>query len=199
MKSVSAVLVVAILTVFTQHATAQDPRAIGIRLERGVEEKGRTNYFREESSFSIAVYGPIESRQVYRIHGIDRVFPIEEFTALLTEFYETFPKEAKTKLGELIPVPNILYTHGVWMELTQAGPELVTALSRKNGFALYYVTITPGFKIHDPPPELAELTIELKCIAYYQKRLQEIAAKIGRTEKQDTDDKSPAPAKSKAE
>ena len=191
MKSVSIILVFTVLTVFTQYATAQDPRAIGIRLERGVAAKGRTTYLREGSNFSIAVYGPREARQVYRIHGIDGEFPIESFTAVLNEFYEAFPKEAKTTLGELIPVPNILYTHGVWLEHTEAGTELVTALSKKNGFALYSVTITPGFKILDPPPEVAEVAFELQCIAYYQKCLREAVAKTG---KHDAADKSPAAA-----
>lgn len=166
---------------FVQFATAQDPRAVGIRLVRGIDEEGRSNYLREDSNFSIVVYGPTSEKQVYRIRGVDHEFSIDELSRFLTTFYKSFPTKSKTEeLHAPIPVPNILYTRGVWTELTEAGPELVTKLAKDHGVALYYVTITSGYTISNSPAEIPGpgLPYDLQCIAHYQKCLKDAATRI---------------------
>ena len=196
----SAAVIVA-FAAFMPFATAQDPRAVGIRLERGIEEEGRSTYLREDSNFSIVVYGPTDTsptgkRQVYRILGVNHQFSIDELSRFLTKFYKNFPGDAKTEgTGTPIPVPNILYTRGVWSELTEKGPKLVARLSKEHGMALYYVTITGGYKISNPPPKFAGpgLPYELQCIAAYQKRLKDAATRIQDGEQGGADQPATAP------
>ena len=191
---------------FIQFGTAQDPRAVGIHLERGIEEEGRSTYLRKESNFSIVVYGPTSSRQVYRILGVDREFGIDGLTDFLTNFYEDFQSDAKTKMthtSKPIPVPNILYSHGVWSELTEDGPKLVTRLAKNHGVALYRVTATAGYKISSPPAEFKVagpgMAYELQCIAYYQKRLKDAATRFDEEGEPDGADQPATAPKSKSE
>ena len=127
-------------------------------------------HLREESVYSVVVYGAHDSDGDYRILGLERPLKLEGLTALLNAFYDEFPKRAETPDKRLVPLPNILYGSGGWNETKEDGRSLVKGLSKKHGVALYYFQITPEYSISrnkdsDQVPSYPEA-----CIQYYQDR-----------------------------
>jgi hypothetical protein len=159
-------------------AEDQDPRAVSIIRQRGIEEEGKSTYLREESVYSIVVFGAPDSTGDYRILGLDQTFKIDELTLFLNAFYGGFPKKAKIpdeRLGGLVPLPNILYASGGWNEVKEDGRSLAAKFSEKYGVALYYFSTTPGYAISaQKEPGLPHYPTA--CIDLYQRRLKLIAA-----------------------
>lgn len=159
---------------------AQDPRAVSISKERGIEEAGKSGYRRDQTAFSIVIYGAHDSIGSYRIEGVDRAMKIDELTDFLKVFYGGFPKDATTSdkmLSAPVPLPNILYASGGWNETKDVGRSLVTELSKEYGVALYYFGIVPGYNISFKALEGVPL-YEVACIEYYQKRIDDVSAAI---------------------
>jgi hypothetical protein len=168
-------------------AETPDPRAVSITKDRAIEETGKSGYRRDETAFSIVIYGAHDSIGTYRIVGVDRAMKIDELAVFLKAFYSGFPKDAVTadkRLSAPVPLPNILYASGGWTETKQEGRSLVTNLSKEYGIALYYFGIVPGYDISFQTLKGVPL-YEVACIEYYQKRISEIAATIIKEREQD--------------
>lgn len=177
-------------------AETSDPRAVSIAKDRAIEGAGKSGYRRDETAFSIVIYGAHDSIGTYRVVGVDRAMKIDELTNFLKTFYSGFPKDAVTadkRLSAPVPLPNILYASGGWNETKDDGRSLVTELSKEYGVALYYFGIVPGYNISFKALEGVPL-YEVACIEYYQKRIDEVAAAINtRREQAGADQPATAP------
>ncbi len=60
-------------------AQSNDPRAISISRERGIDKSkaNKPHYLREESVFSIVIYGAHDLKGNYKIQGFNQEFKIE--------------------------------------------------------------------------------------------------------------------------
>lgn len=157
-----------------------DPRAISLSKQRGAEVANKLGYRRDETAFSIVVYGAHDAIGTYRVLGVDHEMKLKELTEFLKSFYSGFPKDAKThdkRINAPVPFPNILYGNRGWNEANPEGRRLVTELSKEHGVALYYFSIVPGFsssfEAHEGVP-----FYEAACIDYYQRRINEVASEV---------------------
>ena len=167
-------------SIFAQDLNQQrkniDPRAIGVKVVRFAVEKSEPYRERRlESTYSIVIYGHnalLSSSPKYYIRGMDRDLNFEELKNVLTKFYDSFPIKAE-RLGNGIPLPNIMYYHYGWTERSHDGPELVDSLSKQYGVGLYYFQQNSYHLKMEAFPKTESPSFEQVCWDYYLERLQD--------------------------